>query len=114
MRNLHPQEKQLLATLLLSNPDGATYVSSLDNLQVQEMNDGGMGSLRLYPTGDPKIERRLGKSLAQAEFTDDDEVLVSVVINLDDVGKLYEFDVWKVDFSPLIAWPMPNKLKIKK
>ncbi|PPQ19023.1 hypothetical protein CV770_12900 [Bradyrhizobium sp. AC87j1] len=64
---------------------------------VEEMNDGGMGSLRFVGSAD----RRLGKCIGEAEFDDADGVPVSVALNIDQRGELYELDFWKVDFSPL-------------
>ncbi|MCK1651415.1 hypothetical protein IVA88_08165 [Bradyrhizobium sp. 149] len=64
---------------------------------VEEMNDGGMGSLLFAGSAD----RRFGKCIGEAEFDDADGVLVSVALNVDQRGELFEVDLWKVDFSPL-------------
>jgi hypothetical protein len=64
---------------------------------VEEMNDGGMGSLRFVGSAD----RRLGKCIGEAEFDDADGVTVSVALNVDQRGELFELDIWKVNFSPL-------------
>jgi hypothetical protein len=64
---------------------------------VEEMNDGGMGSLRFVGSAN----RRLGACVGEAEFDDADGVTVSVALNIDQRGELFELDVWKVDFSPL-------------
>jgi len=64
---------------------------------VEEMNDSGMGSLRFVGSAD----RRLGKCIGEAEFDDADGVIVSVALNVDQRGELFELDLWKVDFSPL-------------
>ncbi|WP_441234602.1 DUF6984 family protein [Bradyrhizobium sp. 930_D9_N1_4] len=64
---------------------------------VEEMNDGEMGSLRFVGTAD----RRFGRCIGEAEFDDADGVLVSVALNADQHGELFELDLWKVDFSPL-------------
>jgi hypothetical protein len=61
------------------------------------MNDGGMGSLRFVGSAD----RRFGKCIGEAEFDDLDGVPVSVALNVDQYGQLFELDLWKVDFSPL-------------
>jgi hypothetical protein len=76
------------------------------------MNDGGMGSLRLFPGGIDDTSRSFGRELVLAEFPDTDGVPVSVALNLDAQGSLYELDVWKVDFSPLLQWPDPAALRI--
>ena len=64
---------------------------------VEEMNDGGMGSLRFVGRAD----RRFGRCIGEAEFDDADGVPVSVALNVDQYGELFELDLWKVDFSPL-------------
>jgi hypothetical protein len=64
---------------------------------VEEMNDGGMGSLLFVGAPD----RRFGRCIGEAEFDDADGVRVSVALNLDQRDELFELDLWKVDFSPL-------------
>jgi len=64
---------------------------------VEEMNDGAMGSLRFVRSAD----RRFGKCVGEAEFDDEDGMLDSVALNVDQRGELFELDLWKVDFSPL-------------
>jgi len=43
----------------------------------------------------------------------EDGVPVSIVLNTDSTGSLYEVDFWKVDFSPLLRYPRPSDLRIK-
>ena len=45
------------------------------------------------------------KCIAEKEFLDSDGVPISVTLNIDDDGLLYELDIWKVDFSPIIKYP---------
>ena len=69
------------------------------------MIDGGIGSIRFVGSGP---ERHLGEVIAEAEYTDDDGVVVSIALNTDTNGRLYEVDFWKVDFSS-----SPSDLRIK-
>ena len=107
-RSLRAEEKLLLAALLGSSSDaveerrGATLV--------EDMSDGGMGSIRFVQPGP---SRSLGKAVAEAEYVDADGVTVSIVVNVDDGGDLYEVDFWKVDFSPLLQYPTPERLRMK-
>jgi hypothetical protein len=72
------------------------------------MKDGNMGSIRFA-----RDERRiLGKNLVEAQCTDEDGVLVSIAINADNRGDLFEVDFWKVDFSPLKRYPKPSDLRV--
>jgi len=79
----------------------------LDRLRVREMDDGGMGSLRLDPPPAGPDERKFGAQAAEIQFTDADGVEVLASLNLDQEGKPFELDVWKTDFSPLIRIPDP-------
>jgi len=78
---------------------------------VQEMSDGGMGSL-YFPTCRGS-ERHLGGTLLEAEFVDRDGILVSAIVNLDNSGDLLELDIWKVNFSKLLAFPRAEDVRIK-
>jgi hypothetical protein len=105
LRPLREEEKALLNALLPS------FYHKLSTCFVEDMNDGGMGSIRFSSPSDNK-GRSLGKILAEARYTDSDGVEVSIVVNADKAGEIYELDIWKVDFSPLRAYPAPQNLKI--
>lgn len=91
-RPLTPEERDLIAYIL-----GQSSHVRGDFRLVEDLNDGGMGSLRFV--GSP--DRRFGECVGEAEFDDADGVTVSVALNADQSGELFELDVWKVDFSPL-------------
>ena len=91
-RPLTPKERDLVVYIL-----GQSSSSHGDFNLVEDMNDGGMGSLRFVGSAD----RSLGKCIGEAEFDDADGVPVSVALNMDQRGELFELDLWKVDFSPL-------------
>lgn len=77
---------------------------SLEKLMVNNMDDGGMGSLLLYPTG--KIsEKTYGSTPSEVEFRDADRSPVLASLNLDKNGDLFELDIWKINFDPLIRIP---------
>jgi hypothetical protein len=112
-RALNEPEKDMLKVLLQSKPSPSSFLlESVNELRAIEMNDGGMGSLLLIPKGAESKNRSFGQQLALGEFTDLDGVPVSVALNTDSDGYLYELDVWKVNFSPLLAWPDPADIKI--
>jgi hypothetical protein len=115
MKSLRPPskiEKNLLLALLQGSSAAPPVMNSVDGLLVADMDDGGMGSLLLFPSGVGNASRSFGRQLVLAEFQDSDGVLVSVALNLDTQGNLYELDVWKVDFSPLLKWPDPAAVRI--
>ena len=92
-------------------PAGERFLAALGASLVEDMQDGDMGSLRFRPPG--SYDQRFGKQIAEAEFTDSDGVPVSVTINLDDRGHLFELDIWKMDFSPLKQYPSAGEIKVK-
>lgn len=77
----------------------------LNVLEVQPMNDGGMGSLRLVIPDAGGISSAFGKQAAEVLFEDTDGVKVIASLNLDKGGVPFELDIWKTDFSPLLSVP---------
>lgn len=75
------------------------------NLLVAPMADGEMGSLYLFPTGKINMKRKFGNQVSEIVFKDKDGIDVITSLNLDTTGELYELDIWKTDFSPVIEIP---------
>jgi hypothetical protein len=111
-RSASPQELAVIAELAQHGAPKVGAADTLRDLQVRPMSDGGMGSLLLLPRGCPEAGRVLGETIASAEFIDIDGVPVSVTLNSDRHGQLFELDVWKADFSPLRAWPDAVALRV--
>jgi hypothetical protein len=76
------------------------------NLLVQNMNDGQMGSLYLFPNGEVTLNRTFNKCISQYSFKDQDDVEVIVSLNIDEKEQLMELDVWKVNFDKLLSFPV--------
>lgn len=77
-----------------------------ETILVNNMDDGGTGSLTIqYADGKTYEQRRFGRELSEYTFKDKDRLLVTVTLNLDEDDNLYELDIWKVDFSSVIAYP---------
>jgi len=110
-RDLRPQERALVEKMLAGKDVKPGIEATLSSVLVEDMSDGGMGSIRFLKSNES--ERRLGKAVAKAEYTDEDGVLVSIVINVDRDGDLYEADFWKVDFSPLKRYPRASDITIE-
>lgn len=55
----------------------------------------------------------LGSCLVEAQYVDIDGVPVSIVLNADTTGQLYELDICKADFSPLHAYPAFERVTVK-
>ena len=110
-RKLRKEEVELIAAILGNSPKAEEILLSLPDRLVEDMKDGGMGSLRFMEQCTQ--ERRLGKKVGEVEFMDEDGIPVSAVVNLDDRGQLFELDIWKMDFSPLKRYPRPEELRLK-
>jgi len=105
------QEEYSVICALLSDQGilSVAFSEFLGQARVRDMEDGGMGSIRF----EPYSSRRYGKTLAEAQYTDADGVPVSIALNADEDGLLFELDFWKVDFSPLICYPKVGDLEFR-
>jgi len=108
MRQLTREEFDVLETLLRMVP-ASTKPPVDDELFAVDLADGGMGSIRLTDKSDRP--RKMGSELVTAHFIDQDQVPVIISINLDQDGKLFEMDFWKVDFSSLKRYLSPGMLR---
>jgi len=75
---------------------------------VEDLNDGLMGSIRFADKGSD--DRKYGKRLIEVEYIDSDNIPVYISLIIDNKDKLYELDIWKGNFNPLIEYPTPDKL----
>lgn len=76
-----------------------------DSLRVDEVADGGMGSL-LFRRG-ASITKY---GVSEVFFVDEDGVLVTAVLNTTAEDQPVELDVWKVNFAPLKRWPTESEI----
>jgi hypothetical protein len=102
-RKAKPGEAILLDLLVSKSTQAILPIDWKNSLLVQPMDDGGMGSLRLIDPEKIQGERKLGEQVSEHRFDDDDGVPVIATLYTDADGYLYELDIWKVDFSPLIC-----------
>jgi hypothetical protein len=110
VRPLREEERELIRSLLSGVSAKATLEDTLSASRVTGMQDGGMGSIR-FVQPEP---RSFGKVLVEAQYLDSDGVLVSITVNTDNNGDLFEVDFWKVDFSPLSHYPKPSDITVKR
>jgi hypothetical protein len=103
-RQLRPDETALIAAMLASKREPHSLRQELATALVEEMKDGGMGSLKFVGCEG----RKFGEQLAEGEFQDTDGVTLNISINADQHGSLFEMDVWKVDLTPLLRLPSPS------
>jgi|SRR5580704_3719980 hypothetical protein len=109
-RRLRPDEVALIMTMLEPDSTRSEFSARCSDYYVQDMSDGGMGTIRFLAPSD--ANRRLGDEIARAEYVDQDGVMVSITINTDQHGELYELDFWKTNFSPLSRYPEPSQVRI--
>lgn len=100
-RNPTPDELILLERLISDAKSLDLLDTWKDGLLVRSMEDGGMGSFRILPSGVEDEDRLYGQTVSEYEFVDDDGIKVLVSLNVDQAGELFEVDIWKTDFSPL-------------
>ena len=105
MRKLRDDERDLILLLLKDSQILKINLEEIPNKIVQELNDGGMGSLK-FVYNDKKTRRFL-KELASVSIMDIDNVPVSFALNIDNFEDLFELDVFKADFSQLKQFPIP-------
>lgn len=89
--------------MLQEASENTALLSHLDSLDLQGMPDGGMGSLYFSRPGRDANVRRFGHRIAELQFDDADGVLVVASLNADQDGDLYELDIWRTDFKPVIS-----------
>jgi len=103
-RDLNKKEYELLKYLLDSVKNNKFII---DNLKVIDMEDGGMGSLYIVSL-ENRESRIMEKSIVEKQFYDVDGVPISVSVNIDTNEELFELDIWKADFNPVINYPKPD------
>ena len=109
VRKMNNTEQMLLEYLVreasLKLPEGWN-----ENLFVQGMDDGGMGSFLIFQdASDLGLKRIFGKQVSDYQFVDDDGITVLVSLYLDKQNKLFEVDIWKTDYNPVITLKVPAK-----
>ena len=97
-RTMTADEKALIRSLL---PDGHEH---WEDAHVIDMLDGGMGSIRFARPD----QRSRAAAIAEAQYVDEDGVVVSIELSVDNRNELFELDLWKVDFSRLRRYPKPE------
>jgi hypothetical protein len=102
-RKLRPEEVLLITWMIKDTDEGDYITSTLQSLIVEEMNDGGMGSLKVITAN---VDTRVfSRELASADLLDSDQMPLFISVLLDDVGNFFELDIFKADFSRLKKFP---------
>lgn len=99
------QKEKSLIEFLVKNSSLKQQKYNLENLLVCSINDGGMGSLLLYPNGKIDNKRVFGEQISEMSYDDSDGTKVIISLNIDSEGNLFELDIWKTNFGKLIRLP---------
>lgn len=106
LRKLKPNEFFLIKFLVEKSKNPKILKQLCSELMVSEMGDGGMGSLKLLPEGMYDKNRKFGSQASDCQFKDKDGIEVIASLYLDNLGNLYELDIWKTNFERLIDIPV--------
>src|SRR6478735_6202066 len=106
LRKIREQEIALIHFLLKeAKMDPLEFVIATE---VDEYEGGVMGSIGMGPVGAEYKE-----DIIQVEYTDADGTEVIITLTKDTQDRLLDLDFWKVDFSKLIEYPRPEKVKVR-
>jgi hypothetical protein len=115
MRMISRPELEFLSELSRQSGIDLFSLGLSSSVSVESLKDGGMGSIRFEIENKDAKYRKFGKSVIEGEFDDLDGVLVSFAVNVDSDGQLFELDLWRVDFEPLLQFPTStNPLQIRR
>jgi len=98
-------EVRLLKVLILKAKNISIPKNWASKIEVEPLNDGGMGSLTLHLDNDRGRLRKFKSQVSDYHFLDEDGVQVIASLYIDEFDKLFELDIWKTDFSSLIKIP---------
>jgi hypothetical protein len=102
-------EEIVLIRKLLAFAQREEMGADLEEREVRAIPGGEVGSLVFAPTAPG--ERKFGQVLATAEAPDSDGAAITIALNLDRSGALYELDIWREDFSHVITLPDAGSLR---
>jgi hypothetical protein len=104
MRQLRKEEYDLIAYMLRDKPEFESFIDKdLKDSMVEEMNDGGMGSLKFLSVSN--VKSIMKDEVARIDLRDVDNIPLSITLNTNTDGEIYEMDVFKGDFSHLKKFP---------
>lgn len=106
-RSIRENELALIHFLLREahlNPHHYTIAKEVDEYEGGVMGSIGIGQPGAVYQGD----------IIQVEYVDTDGTEVIITLTQDTEGRLLDLDFWKVDFSKLMEYPTPEKVRIKK
>lgn len=109
MRLLTEGEARLLRDLLRRANLLHIYKDQIADWMVEDMDDGGMGSVRLHRREVLIENTEMDRKVSELQFRDSDGVLVIASLILNIVGFPFEVDLLKVNSEPLQMIPEQDK-----
>jgi hypothetical protein len=106
-REIRTEEIVLLQFLL--NKIGEKSKTFSIKEMVDEYEGGKMGSISFSLDGIATY----ASDLIQVDYVDADGTEVVITLTCDTENELLDLDFWKLDFSALISYPIPEKIKFK-
>ena len=108
LRRPLPEEVEFLIGVARGTSIENVVISALRGSLVEDLSDGGMRSIKFHNNVGEK--RHFYKEAFAVEYVDADGVPVSIALNIDETGQLYEVDFFKADFSPLVRYPKAGQV----
>jgi len=102
LRPIRTEERALIEHLLGLLKGGHRYQIPKE---VEALGDGGTGSIQLSSRGEHTAD------LVEADYKDTDGRDVFITLSANQYDELYDLDLWKTDFSPLLRYPEPDSVK---
>ncbi|WP_370320728.1 hypothetical protein [Oricola sp.] len=78
-----------------------------DDLAFESFEDGGMGSFKVLGAFQDGATEKL---IDEASFIDLDRTVVVITVFSGTGSRISSLDFWRVDFSPILAFPEPRDL----
>ena len=107
-RLLTALEKEIILKIFEVNQIYCKY--NLNDLCVEEMNDGGMGSVE-FVSNDLSKTRRYGSVLGEVKLIDADGMEAFAAIIFDQYGNIFQLDIFKGDSSPAIDFKIVEAIR---
>ena len=100
MRKLNENEKKLITLLLSKSNLNFKMLNDLSNIDVIDLDDGGMGSIEFFRK---ESDREFGTAILNAVAYDIDDRKIMIELSVDSEDYLYQLDAFTEDFLPLKA-----------
>jgi hypothetical protein len=109
MRKLRSEELTLIKAMAKGTSVENVVLAKLDDSEVVDLADGGMEIIRFV--SEQGRLKSFGRKVAEFLYKDEDDIPVSLALNFDNDGGLFELDIFKADESTLVKYPDPGEIE---